>query len=83
MKSSSQPQVAKRPCNLLLNEATVQQARLFTPNLSSTVEALLAYFVARQQAAQAALQQRGDAVAEAWNAFHAAHGSFADEYSTL
>ncbi len=83
MKPASRAQVAKRPFNLLLNEATVQQARVFTPNLSSTVEALLAEYVAREQAALSAHQRLGDAVADTWNAFHAAQGSIADEYSTL
>ena len=83
MKSATQTPSAKRPVNLLLNEATVRQARVFTQNLSSTVDALLADYVVRQQAEQSARQQLGDAVAEAWNAFHSAHGSVADEYSTL
>jgi hypothetical protein len=51
--------------------------------LSSTVDVLLADYVARQQAEQSVRQQLGDAVAETWNAFHAAQGSFSDEYSTL
>jgi post-segregation antitoxin (ccd killing protein) len=83
MKSHAQTQPAKRPVNLLLNEGTVQQARVFTRNLSSTVDALLAEYVAREQAALSSRQQLGDVVADTWNAFNAAHGSFADEYSTL
>jgi post-segregation antitoxin (ccd killing protein) len=83
MKPVARTQPAKRPVNLLLNEATVQQARVFTRNLSSTVDVLLADYVARQQAEQSVRQQLGDTVAETWNAFHAAQGSFADEYSTL
>ena len=49
MKSHAQTSPAKRPVNLLLNEGTVQQARRFTRNLSSTVDTLLAEFVAREQ----------------------------------
>ena len=83
MKPVVRTQPAKRPVNLLLNESTVRQARVFTRNLSSTVDVLLADYVARQQVEQSVRQQLGDAVAEAWNAFHAVQGSFADEYSTL
>jgi len=83
MKPAGHAQPAKRPFNLLLDEATVQQARVFTSNFSSTVDGLLADYVARQQVAQQARQQLGDAVAAAWNDFHAAHAAFADEYSTL
>jgi len=52
MKPAGHAQPAKRPFNLLLNQAAVQQARIFTPNLSSTVDLLLADYVSRQQAAQ-------------------------------
>jgi hypothetical protein len=57
MKPVARTQPAKRPVNLLLNEATVQQARVFTRNLSSTVDVLLADYVARQQAEQSVRQQ--------------------------
>ena len=83
MKPVARSQPAKRPVNLLLNETTVRQARVFTRNLSSTVDVLLAEYVARQQAEQSVRQQLGDAVATTWNTFHEAQGSFADEYSTL
>jgi post-segregation antitoxin (ccd killing protein) len=83
MKPALHPQPAKRPFNLLLNDSTVKQARSFTNNLSATVDALLADYVAKQNEQQLAKQNQGDAVAEAWNAFHAQHGSFADEFSTL
>jgi post-segregation antitoxin (ccd killing protein) len=78
---NSQP--AKRPFNLLLNDNTVKQARGFTNNLSATVDALLADYVAKQNEQRQARQNQGDAVADAWNTFHAAHGSFADDFSTL
>lgn len=83
MKSHNQTQPAKRPVNLLLNEATVQQARVFTQNLSSTVDALLAEFVAREQQLRQDQQQRYAEISGAWNRFEEAHGSFADEHSTL
>src|SRR5574343_1332026 len=83
MKHLAQAQPAKRPVNLLLNEATVQQARVYTQNLSSTVDALLAEFVARERQLRQDQQQPYAQVAGAWNRFEEAHGSFADEHSTL
>ena len=83
MKSAINSQPSKRPFNLLLNDSTVKQARSFTNNLSATVDALLADYVAKQNEQQLARQRQGDAVAEAWNAFHAANGSFSDDFSTL
>ncbi len=74
--------VRKRPVNLTLNEALVEQARAYTSNLSATMETLLADFVAQQQAARSQ-QQRADACAAGWNALHDRLGSFADEHSTL
>lgn len=76
-------QSRKRPVNLTLNEALVAQAKVYTSNLSATMEALLSDFVASQQQAQQARQQLADTCAADWNAVHAAVGSFADEHSTL
>jgi antitoxin CcdA len=75
--------VRKRPVNLTLNEALVDQARAYTSNLSATMEGLLADFVAQQQQAGHTRQQQADACAADWNALHDRLGSFADEHSTL
>jgi antitoxin CcdA len=83
MKTVSSAAAGKRPVNLLLNEATVREARRHTSNLSATVENLLADYVARQESARNERQTQADAVAEAWNRFQAEHGSIADDYSTL
>ncbi len=83
MKPVTQAQPAKRPVNLLLNEATVQQARVYTRNLSSTVDGLLAEFVARERQLRQDQKQHFAEVAVAWNRFEDTHGSFADEHSTL
>jgi antitoxin CcdA len=83
MKPNTNPQSPKRPFNLLLNEGTVCEARNFTGNLSATVDLLLADYVSRQNEARLYRQNVGEAVSEAWNQFHATHGSFADEHSTL
>ena len=73
----------KRAFNLLLNEKIVLEAREHTGNLSATVETLLIEFVNRQEDAKASRKQLAAAVAEAWNQFNEAHGSFADEWTTL
>lgn len=73
----------KKAFNLLLNENIVREARGYTSNLSATVESLLMDFVARQEEAKLSRQQLSEAVAEAWNRFNDAQGSFADEYTTL
>lgn len=85
-KSRPMPSIApvrKRPVNLTLNEALVDQARAYTSNLSATMEGLLADFVAQQQQAGRTRQQQADACAADWNALHDSLGSFADEHSTL
>ena len=73
----------KRPVNLTMNEALVAQAKIYTDNLSATMESLLTEFVANQQGARHQRQQVANACAADWNAVHAAVGSFADEHSTL
>ena len=73
----------KRPVNLTLDVALVAQAKVFTNNLSATMESLLAEFVATQQNVQRSRQYAADACAAHWNAVHASIGSFADEHSTL
>lgn len=73
----------KRPVNLTLSEDLVSEARLYTPNLSATMESLLAGYVVSQQQLRASRQQMADASAADWNAVHEATGSFADEHSTL
>lgn len=73
----------KRAVNLTLNEGLVAQAKTYTSNLSATMEALLAAYVAQQQQTRLARQEQADSISMDWNAVHAAVGSFADEHSTL
>jgi post-segregation antitoxin (ccd killing protein) len=73
----------KRPVNLTINRALVDQAKAYTNNLSATMEFLLAEFVVNQQSAQRNRQRVADVCAADWNAVHSAVGSFADEHSTL
>ena len=73
----------KRPVNLTLNEALVAKVKTYTPNLSGTVEGLLAEYVLRQQQATIERARLADACSSSWNALHASVGSFADEHTTL
>ncbi len=74
---------AKKPVNLSLNEALVQESRAYCGNLSAKVEEMLqAYVAAERQARQQHRQQAEQAVA-GWNALHDAAGSYADGHSTL
>lgn len=73
----------KRPVNLSLNQDLVREARELTPNLSETVESLLAEFVAVQRHKREQARQQIDALVAASNGFIAAHGAFGDEFSTL
>ena len=74
---------AKRPFNLSLNEALVQESRGYCGNLSAKVEELLqSYVVSERQARQQLRQQAQQAVA-GWNALHDVSGSYADGHSTL
>ena len=73
----------KRPVNLTLNEALVAQAKIYTNNLSATMESLLAEFVLSQKKAQRDHLRVADACATDWNAVHDSVGSFADDHSTL
>jgi post-segregation antitoxin (ccd killing protein) len=74
---------AKKPVNLSINEALVQESRAYCGNLSAKVEELLqAYVETERMARQTHRQQTHQAVAD-WNAVHDAAGSFADGHSTL
>ncbi|GBQ89892.1 hypothetical protein AA23498_0735 [Acetobacter nitrogenifigens DSM 23921 = NBRC 105050] len=73
----------RRPINLSLNSDLIAQVRSLTPNVSGTVEELLASYVqsARSQRDEAARQL--NSVLDAVNALHSVHGFLSDEFSTL
>ena len=73
----------KRPINVSLNEDLVRQARLFTRNLSGTLEDLLRDFVAHERVRRLAEDAAVDQVIDAVNAFHREHGLLSDEFSAL
>lgn len=70
----------KRPVNMSLNEDLVRRARGLTPNLSETVERLLAGFVEAEEARRADLERKIDEYIAASNAFIEKYGSAADEF---
>eukprot|EP01032_Pedospumella_encystans_P010675 gene10675-12460_t len=74
---------AKKPVNLSLSEALVQESRAYCGNLSAKVEEMLQdYVITQRQARQTHRQQAQQAVAD-WNSLHDASGSYADGHSTL
>ncbi len=73
----------KKPVNLTLSADLVREARLLTPNLSETVERLLAAYVAEEHARQAEAQ-RGIDAAIAWaNELYDRHGLPGSGFSPL
>ena len=81
--STQEPPVRKRPVNLSLSEPLIDEARRYSNNLSATVDALLADYVAQKRQTEAGHRQWASACAAGWNEVHASIGSFADEHSTL
>jgi len=73
----------KRPVNLTLSVSLVAQAKTYTSNLSETMEALLAEFVAQQVRTQDERKQVANTCVSDWNTVHARVGSFADEHVKL
>ncbi|KQP15068.1 type II toxin-antitoxin system CcdA family antitoxin [Pseudorhodoferax sp. Leaf267] len=73
----------KRAVNLSLSEHLVEEARAYSSNLSATVDALLADYIAQQHHTRANHQQWADTCTAGWNAVHDKVGSFADKHSTL
>jgi antitoxin CcdA len=73
----------RRPLNLSHDEGIVAEARSYTSNLSATIENLLTDYINTQQRAQRVRIDLADACSKEWNAVSAAHGSFADEHTTL
>jgi antitoxin CcdA len=73
----------KRAVNLTLSESLVNQTKLYSNNLSATVEALLMSYVDQQAKARQQKLKDAQIVSVAWNAVNEQIGSFADEYSNL
>jgi len=73
----------RRPINLSLNTDLVAQVRGLTPNVSATVEKLLASYVDRAHLQRAEEERQLDRVLDAVNALHSVHSFLSDEFSTL
>jgi antitoxin CcdA len=73
----------KRPVNMTLNEDLVRRARGITPNLSETVETLLAAYVDDAEARAAQRDRQVEAHIAASDAFVAKYGTLADEFGSL
>jgi antitoxin CcdA len=74
---------SKRPVNMTLNEDLIRRARAVTPNLSETVENLLAAFVDDAEAKAADHEKQIAEHIAANDAFVAKYGSLADEFGGL
>lgn len=72
-----------RPVSLSLNESTLVEASRYTADLSATVNALLADYVARESGSLAEKKALYKKVAEAWNKLDDQYGSFGEQYSPL
>jgi antitoxin CcdA len=78
---SQRSAAARQPVNLSLDPAVVRRAHNFTPNLSATVERLLAEFADREDARRRAEAARAGRVLAGLNRLRAKHGSLADDFS--
>jgi antitoxin CcdA len=73
----------RQACNLSLPPDLVQQARRHTDNLSGTVEALLAAWVAREEASADEEAERTKRLLAGLNQLRSKIGSLADDFSPL
>ncbi len=73
----------KRAVNLTLSESLVDQTKLYSNNLSATVEALLTNYVNEQSKISQQKIQAAQRLSTQWNLINDQIGSFADEYSNL
>ncbi|WP_428395342.1 type II toxin-antitoxin system CcdA family antitoxin [Lichenicoccus sp.] len=74
---------SKRAINVSLNDDLVRQARLYTRNLSGTLEDLLGDFVDRERARRRDEDAVLDQVIDGFSLFHGEHGLLSDEFSLL
>ena len=74
---------AKKPVNLSLSEALVQESRAYCGNLSAKVEEMLQAYVASERLSRQQHREQAQRSVTDWNALHDASGSYADGHSTL
>ena len=80
---SSLESSAKKPVNLSISEALVQESRAYCGNLSAKVEELLQSYVATERMARQSQRDQAQQLVADWNALHDETGSYADGHSTL
>jgi antitoxin CcdA len=73
----------KRPINVSRSDEVVRKARLYTRNLSGTIEDLLQDFVARERARRLERDAAVERMVASWNAFHDQNGLLSDEFQQL
>jgi antitoxin CcdA len=73
----------KRAVNLTLSEPLVAQTKLYSTNLSATVEMLLTNYVNEQSKINEQKIHAAQRLSKQWNLINDQIGSFADEYSSL
>jgi antitoxin CcdA len=73
----------KRAVNLTLSEPLVAQTKLYTNNLSATIEMLLTNYVSEQSKINEQKIHAAQRLSKQWNLIDDQIGSFADEYSSL
>ena len=74
---------AKKPVNLSLSEALVQESRAYCGNLSAKVEEMLQAYVLSERLARHQHREQAQQAVTDWNAMHDASGSYADGHTTL
>lgn len=84
MRTSSNPASRKQRVNMTLDAELVRAVRPYAPNLSETVERLLAEHLEKVRRASSDKEARIDAAIDDCNEFLARYGSLSDDYpSTL
>jgi antitoxin CcdA len=73
----------RRAVNLTLSEPLLAQTKLYTTNLSATVEMLLTNYVNEQSKINKQKIRAAQRLAMQWNLINDQIGSFSDEYSNL
>jgi antitoxin CcdA len=73
----------KRAVNLTLSDELVNQTKLYSSNLSATVEKLLINYVDEQSKSSLRKVSAAKQLSAQWNLVNDQIGSFADEYSNL
>jgi hypothetical protein len=83
VKPTCDSDARKRPVILMLNADLVDLVSEYNEDLSAVVEKLLIDFLEREYQSRLTRRSMSAAASAAWNTFNRAHGSIADEFSSL